>query len=1013
MAKKGAVVTDKNVRFTILTPRLIRMEWSEENQFNNSPSFVFINRNLPVPHYSVDNSGNWLEIKTDKLLLRYKRNSGKFSGENLLIRSLNSKTEFSWFPGKVDKENLRGTTRTLDGWNGGSPEKLEKGLLSKAGWVLVDDSKSFLFDDSDWPWVKERSNASNSVDWYFFGYGRDYKKCLSDYTKVAGKIPLPPKFAFGNWWSKYWIYSDYEMRKLIDEFRTFDIPLDVFIIDMDWHYTYGLNWTNPKRDPFGEPVGWTGYTWNKSLIPQPNTLLNYKEKLNIKTALNLHPASGISPDEEKYPEFYNNYKPDLPKGEYIPFKIEEKKFAETYFSEILEPLEKSGVDFWWLDWQQWPYAKTIDSLSNTWWLNYTFFTNMERQGKRPLLFHRWGGLGNHRYQIGFSGDALISWQSLDFQPYFTATASNVGYGYWSHDLGGHIPMGIKTDPELYLRWLQFGVFSPVFRTHSTKSKLIERKIWKFPDHFDAMKDAIKLRYALVPYIYKSARETYDTGVSLCRPLYYEHPFKDEAYEFKNQYYFGKDILVAPVTSPAEKESQFTYQKIWFPKGKWFEYSSGALVSGNQELTRKYTLDEIPFFIKAGSIIPMYHNVKNLSQVNNKYTLFILPGTKEKFETEIYEDNQNTPDYKSGEFAKIKITAAVNKTRIKLTIAPKSGSYKGTNALTSYRLVFPNSLPPLKAELKNGNSTSKKLKWKYDGYTLETVINCGQVSSDSETEIVLTFPENVNKTLFALSSCKGYFKRLRNVMNDFKYAAGGEFAIPDSLYQLEQTPTRINYSPATAENELIQFKSDYSKLETSLLSLNIGNSELVKRGINRLYYNLTNSEKETFAKYEKRMKSLKDHVHYNISFSSKYSGGGKTALFDSRFGTKNYLNPAWQGFEENNMELVIDLEQETKINSVSVNALQNILYWIFFPVDFEFEVSSDNKDFVKCGTLKNRVSAKEKEIMIKSFEHKFDNCYGRYLKIRVRNIGKCPDWHHGKGGQAWMFLDEIKINTSAK
>jgi len=97
-----------------------------------------------------------------------------------------------------------------------------------------------------------------------------------------------------------------------------------------------------------------------------------------------------------------------------------------------------GIDFFWLDWQQWIENKNVKGLSNTWWLNYVFFTEMEREGKnRPLLFHRWGGLGNHRYQIGFSGDTHITWQSLSFQPYFTSTAGNVGYGYWSHDIGGH------------------------------------------------------------------------------------------------------------------------------------------------------------------------------------------------------------------------------------------------------------------------------------------------------------------------------------------------------------------------------------------------------------------------------------------------------------------------------------------------------------------------------------------------------------------------------------------------
>jgi alpha-glucosidase (family GH31 glycosyl hydrolase) len=125
------------------------------------------------------------------------------------------------------------------------------------------------------------------------------------------------------------------------------------------------------------------------------------------------------------------------------------------------------VDFWWLDWQQWS-TTNIPGMSPTMWLNYVHYTDMERQGKvRPLIFHRWGGLGNHRYPIGFSGDVVSVWKSLVFQPYFTATAANVGCAYWSHDIGGHMPGPISA--ELFTRWLQFGAFSPILRTHTPRT----------------------------------------------------------------------------------------------------------------------------------------------------------------------------------------------------------------------------------------------------------------------------------------------------------------------------------------------------------------------------------------------------------------------------------------------------------------------------------------------------------------------------------------------------------------
>lgn len=127
-----------------------------------------------------------------------------------------------------------------------------------------------------------------------------------------------------------------------------------------------------------------------------------------------------------------------------------------------------------------------------------------------MIYHRWGGLGSHRYQLGFSGDTYDTWDVLAFLPYFTATASNVGYGYWGHDIGGHMQMVKRpTEAEMMTRWIQYGVFTPIFKTHSNNSSRMERRIWAFPNHYEYMKDAIELRYALSPYIYDMARKAYD------------------------------------------------------------------------------------------------------------------------------------------------------------------------------------------------------------------------------------------------------------------------------------------------------------------------------------------------------------------------------------------------------------------------------------------------------------------------------------------------------------------------
>ena len=416
-----------------------------------------------------------------------------------------------------------------------------------------------------------------SSDWYFFGYGHDYRKALGDYVRVAGRIPLPPRFAFGAWWSRYWDYSDQELDELVKGFRENDVPLDVLVIDMGWHISKDQLKAAGENDQSSHELGWTGYTWNKVLFPDPDDFLKKIHEEGLKATLNLHPASGVEPWEKAYPAMAKAMGIDPATKKYVPFDITDKKYATNYMDLLHHPLEKQGIDFWWLDWQQEQHT-TMPGVMPTWWLNYVHFTDQQREGKRPLLFHRWGGLGNHRYQIGFSGDTISVWDSLAFQPWFTATAANVGYAYWSHDIGGHIPGAV--DPELFTRWVEFGAFSPILRTHTTKNPDAERRVWAYPEPYSVvLRSTFQLRYALEPYIYTEARRTYDTGVAFFRPLYYDWPEDDAAYESKGEYIFGDQMLAAPVATPADKVSGLATEKVWLPKGDWIEWPTGKHLNG--------------------------------------------------------------------------------------------------------------------------------------------------------------------------------------------------------------------------------------------------------------------------------------------------------------------------------------------------------------------------------------------------------------------------------------------------
>ena len=681
VANPSAIVKSGYMRFTVLTPEIIRIERSTQNKFEDRASFVVINRNLPVPQFTTKEEDGFLTITTEKLTLRYKIGSHPVNTDpcapNLQITLNVAGENVVWYPNKKDPYNLKGTTRTLDNAEGDVRSWLEDGLLSRSGWAVIDERKarndgshSLMFDGSAGvDWVAQRADAA-SMDMYFLGYGHNYKKALFDFTQIAGKIPMPPQYVFGYWYSKYQRYTEQDMRDIVNEIKTNDIPLDVLVIDMDWHKD-GYNNRTDRTE-------WTGWSWNKTLFPDPDGFIQWLHDQNLKTTLNLHPADGVGIYEDNFAALAADL--GLPTNQTIPWNIEKKNFYEKFFKNILRPHEDMGIDFWWLDWQQWMIARNEPNLGNTFWLNHVFFNDMKLQGKaRPMIFHRWGGLGNHRYQIGFSGDSFTTFPSLAFQPYFTATASNVGYGYWSHDIGGHQQPGVN-NPELYLRWIQYGVFSPILRTHATNAANIERRMWKY-ENFPSMRKAIELRYALIPYIYTYARHAYDTGVSLCRPMYYDYPELDEAYNFEGEYMFGDNILAAPVCK-SDNGTGTVSQDIWLPEGKWYEAMTGAVLDGNQVVTRSFNREQIPYYYREGSIIPLYPPLKHLNDRPETVIFQFVPGASGEFS--LYEDENNNNKYEENKCTFTKVTQSTVENVSTYTIHPRTGSFDGMPEARSFR-----------------------------------------------------------------------------------------------------------------------------------------------------------------------------------------------------------------------------------------------------------------------------------------------------------------------------------------
>ena len=411
IANPAAVYKGKNYRITVLTERLVRIEYSKDGIFEDRPTELVLYRNFEVPKVTVEQDERFIEITSKYFRLTYLKEGKITSTRNLKIYL--QSTDKIWYFNHSEVSNYGATLMSLDDYN--KKTEFSKGLYSTDGFVSIDDSKSMIIN-SDGTMSKRNKEYT---DIYVFMYRQDFGLCLKDYFAITGNPPLIPRYALGNWWSKNYSYNEQDLEKLFTRLEKENIPISVLLLDKDWH----IREHDKKRELN------TGYTFNKKYFPHPSSFISSMHQKGIKVGLYNNPIEGIHPHEEMYLKSREYLGGEENKT--IPFAPFDPKFLDVYLKLLLHPLEGIGVDFFWND-----YYDKKDTTVNFILSHYNYLDSGRNESKRNMLMMRNPMTAAHRYGVLYSGKTKVSFNTLKFLPYFNSSASNIGLSWWCNYIVG-------------------------------------------------------------------------------------------------------------------------------------------------------------------------------------------------------------------------------------------------------------------------------------------------------------------------------------------------------------------------------------------------------------------------------------------------------------------------------------------------------------------------------------------------------------------------------------------------
>lgn len=616
IAIKDNIVQGKKYRFTILSDRLIRLEYSQKGLFEDNTTQRIINRKFMKVNFTVTKTDTLLQISSSYFTLNYVMEksfkSSKLTPGNTLKVVLNQ-TDKYWYYGHPEVRNFGGIPYSLDDFNGSL--KLDKGLYSTDGFAIIDDSTSLVLNENG----DFSKRNTNDIDIYLFMYRKDLGLCLQDYYNLTGYPMLPPRYAFGTWWSKNDKYTNKSIEELLINFSELNIPLSGILLGNKWH---------DERDPL---------SFDESVI-KLNSLIPILNHYNSNIGITITPSLPVLENTITYQNI-SNANSDVKEKQYSFLPMDNKNI-NLYSTYGIRNYIMQGINSIYIDYNNNKDKESLSLINHYTHAMYSILLN-----KRSFILTRNHNYGIHRSGIVYTGKTNVNWNTLSILPKYYLTASNNGISYIATPIGGYYG-GIETF-ELYIRYIQLGVFSTIFIIASDKGKYYKREPWRWNiSEQEIIKKYLRLRYMLIPYIYTEGYIYHKLGSPIIQPLYYKYPKIYDEPLYKNQYFFGSKMLVCPITKKKNIVMNRVVQRMFIPEGVWYELESGKKYLGNKYYMSFYKDENYPVFVRSGSIIPI--SLDNTTNLPVNMELLVFPGASSNYQ--LYEDDGISNNYNNAVYS---------------------------------------------------------------------------------------------------------------------------------------------------------------------------------------------------------------------------------------------------------------------------------------------------------------------------------------------------------------------------